>query len=89
MTVRRLLRQRDYSLRANRKEFTGPAHPERDRQFRYIERVKRLFFSQGYPVIRRRYQKEGTDWELQEPRCVSGAQTTKRRSMSTISATML
>ncbi len=51
MTVRRLLRQRDYSLRANRKEYAGPAHPERDRQFRYIERVKRLFLAQGYPVI--------------------------------------
>jgi hypothetical protein len=51
MTVRRLLRQRDYSLKANRKEYTGPAHPDRDRQFRYIERVKRLFLVHGYPMI--------------------------------------
>ena len=51
MTVRRLLRQRDYSLKANRKEYSGPAHPDRDRQFRYIERVKRLFLAHGYPMI--------------------------------------
>lgn len=50
-TVRRLFRQQDYSLKANRKQYTGPAHPDRDRQFRYIKRVKRLFLAQGYPVI--------------------------------------
>ena len=51
MTVRRLLRQRDYSLKANRKQCTGPAHPDRDRQFQYIERVKKLFSAHGYPMI--------------------------------------
>jgi hypothetical protein len=51
MTVRRLLRKLDYSLKANRKELTGPPHPDRDRQFRYIRRVKQLFLTKGYPVI--------------------------------------
>lgn len=50
-TVWRLLKKLKYELRANRKRFTGPAHPERDRQMRYIARVKRLFLAAGYPVI--------------------------------------
>jgi Rhodopirellula transposase DDE domain len=50
-TVRRLLRKLDYSLRANRKRFTGPPHPDRDRQFRYIARQKRRFLAAGWPVI--------------------------------------
>jgi hypothetical protein len=50
MTVRRLLREDDYSLKANRKENTA-SHPERDQQFRYIRRVKRLFLEAGHPVI--------------------------------------
>ena len=51
MTVRRLLKEKDYSLKANRKCFTGPAHPDRDRQFRYLGRVERCFLAAGYPVI--------------------------------------
>lgn len=50
-TARRLLEKLDYSLKANRKGFTGPPHPDRDRQFRYIERVKKLFLAAGHPVI--------------------------------------
>jgi len=50
MTVRRLLREAAYSLKANRKENTA-WHPERDRQFRYLAQVKRLFLEGGYPVI--------------------------------------
>ena len=51
MTVRRLLKELDYSLKSNRKEDSGPSHPDRDRQFRYIERVKRLFMAAGHPMI--------------------------------------
>lgn len=51
MTVRRLLSQLDYSLKANRKQDSGPPHPDQDRQFRYIKRVKKLFFAHGHPVI--------------------------------------
>lgn len=50
-TVWRLLKQLGYALRSNYKRFTGAGHPERDRQLRYIERVKRLFMRAGYPVI--------------------------------------
>ena len=50
-TISRLLKKLGYSLKANRKRFTGPPHPDRDRQFRYIERVKRLFLAAGHPVV--------------------------------------
>jgi len=51
MTVRRLLQKWDYSLKANRKQDSGPRHPDQDRQFRYIQRVTRLFLANGHPVI--------------------------------------
>jgi len=50
-TVRRLLRGLGYSLQANCKGLTGRPHPDRDRQFRYIQRVTRLFLAAGYPVV--------------------------------------
>lgn len=50
VTVRRLLKQQKYSLKANRKEHSESGL-ERNRQFRYIERVKRLFIHSGHPVI--------------------------------------
>lgn len=50
VTVRRLLQQQNYSLKANRKELSE-SNDQRDRQFRYIERVKRLFMEAGHPVI--------------------------------------
>lgn len=51
MTVRRLLKKLGYSLKANRKQLSGPPHPDRDCQFRYIRRVKQLFLANGHPVI--------------------------------------
>jgi hypothetical protein len=50
-TVGRLLKGLGYSLRANEKRITGPPHPDRDRQFRYIERLRRRFLRAGLPVI--------------------------------------
>jgi hypothetical protein len=51
VTVRRLLKSLGFSLKSNRKESTGPAHPDRDRQFRYIRRVKKCFQAAGHPII--------------------------------------
>jgi hypothetical protein len=51
-TVRRILYKLDYDLYYNHQSLTGPPHPDRDRQFRYINRVKNLFLQAGYPVIR-------------------------------------
>ena len=50
-TIRRLVLKLGYSLKANRKRFTGPPHPDRDHQFRYIARLKKQFFRAGWPVI--------------------------------------
>jgi Rhodopirellula transposase DDE domain len=50
-TVYRLLGELGYALKANRKRFTGPPHPDRDRQFEYIARQRRRFAILGYPVI--------------------------------------
>jgi hypothetical protein len=50
-TVGRLLKGLGYSLRANEKRLTGPPHPDRDRQFGYIQRIKRRFLRAGLPVI--------------------------------------
>ena len=49
-TIRHLLQQQEYSLKANRKSISESV-PDRDAQFRYIRRVKQLFIWAGYPVI--------------------------------------
>jgi len=51
VTVGRLLKDLGFSLKGNRKQCTGPSHPDRDRQFRYIERVKKVFLDAGHPII--------------------------------------
>jgi len=50
-TVRRLLEDMDYSLQVNRKVKEGPQHPDRDGQFRYINRQVNAFRRRGDPVI--------------------------------------
>ncbi len=50
-TVGRLLKGMDYSLRTNVKRLVGKPHPHRDRQYRFIQRVKALFRRHGDPVI--------------------------------------
>ena len=49
-TVARLLRKLKFSLRVNHKKL-GAKHPNRDRQFRRIARLRRLFGQQGDPII--------------------------------------
>ena len=50
-TVARLLRGLDYSPRINVKRFTGPDHPDRDRQFRNIQEWIAIFEELGQPII--------------------------------------
>jgi DDE family transposase len=50
-TIARLLRERDYSLKSNRKSIASTHDPDRDRQFRYIEKQRRAFEKAGNPVI--------------------------------------
>lgn len=50
-TVMSLLRGMGYSLRANKKMLPGKNHPDRDAQFRYINRLVNKFTKDGNPVI--------------------------------------
>jgi hypothetical protein len=50
-TVADLLRHLGYNLRVNVKRFTGPPHPDRDVQFRYIEGLIAQFRAAGLPVL--------------------------------------
>lgn len=50
-TVRRVLRERDYRLRANRKRLNKKHDPQRDQQMRYLIRKRRAFQKAGFPVI--------------------------------------
>jgi hypothetical protein len=50
-TVRRLLRQQKYVLRANRKRLNRKCDPDRDRQMRYLARWRRAYQKAGFPVI--------------------------------------
>jgi transposase len=50
-TVARMLEEMGYSLQLNRKEKEGPQHPDRDAQFRYINRQEASFRGSGDPVI--------------------------------------
>ena len=40
-----------FSLRTNRKRLAGTADPDRDEQFRYLTRLRRLYITLGLPVI--------------------------------------
>jgi hypothetical protein len=51
MTVDRLLHEMNYSLRGNRKIEEGKQSPDRDAQFRFINRNVRSFQRRGQPVI--------------------------------------
>ena len=50
-TIRRLLRKLRYAIRVNRKRLTREQNPARDRQMRYLARVRRRFLKTGKPVI--------------------------------------
>jgi len=50
-TVAAMLRELGYNLRVNVKRITGPYHPDRDRQFRYIEEFIKAFRAEGLPIL--------------------------------------
>jgi transposase len=51
VTVARCLQEWGYSLQANVKTIEGPQHPDRDAQFRYVNRQSQTFLRTGDPVI--------------------------------------
>jgi hypothetical protein len=50
-TIGRLLRVMGYGLKANRKQLTGPRHPDREAQFGYIQEQIKRFRQAGWPII--------------------------------------
>jgi hypothetical protein len=50
-TLRRLLKAQHYALRVNRKRLTNEHDPRRDRQMRYIARLRHTFQKAGKPAI--------------------------------------
>lgn len=50
-TIARLLRQQHFSLRTCRKQRAGIRNPDRDRQFRFLVRLRKLYITHGWPVI--------------------------------------
>ena len=46
-----MLKKLKYSLKANVKRLTGPHHPDRDRQFEYLQAQKEAYLEAGLPVI--------------------------------------
>jgi len=50
-TVQRRLKEMEYTLQANVKTKEGSAPPERDQQFRYINRLAQEYVARGDPVI--------------------------------------
>jgi hypothetical protein len=49
--IGRLLKQNDYTLKANVKQTEGKAHPERDQQFEHIHAQRAAHQATGQPVI--------------------------------------
>jgi hypothetical protein len=50
-TVGKLLHEENYSPKANQKRYASSLHADRDRQFRYIAKMKRAWLAAGLPVI--------------------------------------
>jgi hypothetical protein len=50
-TIARLMRDRDFSLRTCRKTKAGTHNKDRDRQFRYLVRQRKMYRARGWPVI--------------------------------------
>lgn len=79
-TVHRLLVEMGYSLQSNRKSLSRENNPDRDRQFRAINRKVTKFLSEGLPVISvdtkkkeivGRFANKGTAWRKKgEPELV-------------------
>lgn len=51
VSIRRILKEANYSLKANQKSVSLAQHPQRNQQSCYIRRVKKLFIQAGHPVI--------------------------------------
>jgi len=80
--VAQILHDLDYSLQGNRKTAEGEDHPDRDAQFRYVNRAVKRYLARGWPVISvdtkkkeliGNYDNAGQQWRrAKQPRKVQG-----------------
>jgi transposase len=81
-TIRRILRARGYSLRANKKDIEGTSHPDRDAQFEHIHSTCQEFEQHGNPIISvdckkkewlGQFKNNGAEWQAQgkQPKSMS------------------
>lgn len=69
-TIARLLRQMKFSLRTCRKRKAGTHDKDRERQFRYLTRLRNLYLTLGFPVISVDAKKKELVGEFKNPgRC--------------------
>jgi len=70
-SIARILREMEYSLQGNRKTKEGKNHPDRDKQFRFINKTCKRFLKKENPVISvdtkkkelvGEYKNEGREW---------------------------
>lgn len=73
VSIAEMLKEMGYSLQANAKVIEGGDHPDRDKQFRYINKLSKKCLSGKLPVISvdtkkkeliGNYKNAGTDWEI-------------------------
>jgi hypothetical protein len=50
-TIAHLLGDLNYNLHVNVKRFTGPPHPDRNRQFLFVEEMVAQFRAEGWPIL--------------------------------------
>ncbi len=71
-SVAKMLKELGYSLQANAKTLEGASHPDRDKQFRYINNRVKRFLNKGLPVISvdtkkkelvGKYRNKGKEWQ--------------------------
>ncbi|NNM88338.1 MAG: hypothetical protein HKL95_07440 [Phycisphaerae bacterium] len=67
-TAARLLRRRKFSLKSDRKNQTGPSHPDWNKRFQNIQQKRAQLTNVGLLVISVDAQEEGTGWQLHKCR---------------------
>ena len=78
-TVRHLLKEAGYSLQANRKTGEGASHPDRDAQFRYINRRVRSQQRSEQPAVSVDAKKKETLGNLKNPGARGGPKASRGR----------
>ncbi len=63
-TAGKLLKSIGYSLKSNLKSISTTQHPDREKQFRFIQTKVREYEDMGQPIISVDTKKKGTDREF-------------------------